>query len=282
MKIDLIDETVPSQQEELHSHNSRTGYALHQGITYSKKLPLFWGRQWSMLASPTLSYVSVRRGILPFVVFISGIVFTLFITIYIQIITKRSITIQRVVTEKTNALNEANKKLKKLSRIDGLTGVANRRYMDEFLDKEWLRAIRSGSSVSFVLIDIDFFKLYNDNYGHPEGDECLKKVAATLKSLVNRSSDMVARYGGEEFALVLFDTEEAEFVARSCRRSIEALGIRHDYSKASNVVTISVGLCSMTPDRGSDPGSIISFADKALYKAKENGRNKVEKSFLEL
>ena len=230
---------------------------------------------------PTLSYIAVRRNILPQAIFITGIVFTFLIVFYIHIITKRAATIQRIVTEKTSELNDANKKLKKLSRIDGLTGIANRRFMDDFFDKEWLRAIRNKTSISFILIDIDFFKLYNDNYGHPKGDECLKKVAAKLKEQVNRSGDLVARYGGEEFALVLADTEKAEYIANNCQQSIEELQIPHAFSKTADVVTISVGLCTIVPEKGTDPGLIIETADKALYKAKEAGRNRVEKIILQ-
>ena len=177
-----------------------------------------------------------------------------------------------------NELNEANKRLKELSMVDGLTGVANRRYLDEFVAKEWMRAIRNKSSLTFILIDIDFFKTYNDNYGHLFGDECLKKVAAMLTSLVNRPRDLVARYGGEEFAIVLTETEGAETVARNCRRSIEELQIPHEFSKAANVVTISVGHCSVFPERGSDFNWVIDSADKALYEAKKGGRNRVEQS----
>jgi len=146
--------------------------------------------------------------------------------------------------------------------------------MDEFLGLEWLRAIRNKTSISFILIDIDFFKLYNDNYGHPEGDKCLKKVAAKLKDLVNRPGDLVARYGGEEFAIVFTDTENAEYVSNRCRRSIEKLQIQHEFSLAADVVTISVGLCTAYPEKGSDPSSVIDAADKALYKAKAEGRNR--------
>jgi len=181
-----------------------------------------------------------------------------------------------IKNELNNELTEANKKLELLSRIDGLTGLANRRFMDEFIDKEWLRAIRKKLYISFILIDIDFFKLYNDNYGHPEGDECLKKVATELKSLALRPGDLVARYGGEEFALVLADTEEAETVANICRQSIKELQIPHEFSEAADVVTISVGFYSVAPEKGTDPSMIIDAADKALYKAKEGGRDRVE------
>ncbi len=277
IEMKLVDETLSSAHDILHTNKSRTVFTGHKSITYRKELPEIWGRKWSLVASPTLSYIAVRRNILPQAIFITGIVFTFLIVFYIHIITKRANIIQRIVTEKTSALNEANKKLKKLSRIDGLTGLANRRFMDEFLDKEWLSAIRNKTSISFILIDIDFFKLYNDNYGHPEGDECLRKVAAKLKDQVNRPGDLVARYGGEEFALVLTDTENAEYVANNCRQSIEELQLPHKYSEAADVVTISVGLYTVVPAKGTDPSSIIETADKALYKAKESGRNRVEK-----
>lgn len=275
IEMKLVDETVSSGHDILYTHKSRTGLTVHESIKYRKELPGIWGRKWSLIASPTLNYIAVRRDMLPLTTFVSGIIFTLFIALYVQIISRRAATIQRIVVEKTIELNEANKKLEMLSRTDGLTGIANRRFMDEFLDKEWLRAIRNKSFISFVLMDIDFFKLYNDNYGHLEGDECLKKVAAKLKNLVHRPGDIVARYGGEEFALVLTDTEEAEYVANNCRQSIEELQIPHEFSKAINVVTISVGLCTVVPEKGTDPRWIIDYADKALYNAKETGRNRV-------
>jgi diguanylate cyclase (GGDEF)-like protein len=276
IEMKLIDETLSSGHDILHIHKSGTGFTADESITYRKELPVIWGRKWSLIASPTLSYIAVRRDMLPLATFVSGIIFTLFIALYIHIISRRAATIQKLVVKKTNELNEANIKLELLSRTDGLTEVANRRYMDEFIDNEWLRAIRDKSSLSFILIDIDFFKLYNDNYGHPEGDKCLKKVAARLKGLVHRPGDLVARYGGEEFALVLTGTEEAKPVANSCRQSIEELQIPHEFSQVADVVTISVGLSTVSPEKGTDPSLVIDAADKALYKAKEGGRNRVE------
>ncbi len=276
IEMKLVDETLKSSHDILHIHNSGAEYDVYESINYRKELPEVWGRKWSLIASPTLSYIAVRRDFLPLAIFASGIIITIFISLYIYIISRGAATIQRIVIEKTKELNEANKALELISRTDSLTGVANRRFMDEFFENEWLRAIRNKSYLSFILIDIDFFKLYNDNYGHPEGDKCLKKVAAKLKSLARRPGDLVARYGGEEFALVLSDTKEAETVANNCQQSIEELQIAHKFSEAANVVTISVGYCIVSPDKGTDPKSIIDTADKALYKAKDGGRNRVE------
>lgn len=178
--------------------------------------------------------------------------------------------------EFNNELNEKNKTLKMISLTDALTGINNRRFLDAFIDSEWRRAIRNKSFLSVILIDIDFFKLYNDNYGHLEGDEALKKVAEKLKSVVYRPGDQVARYGGEEFALVLTDTKEAKHVANRCRKSIMDLQISHEYSEVADVVTISVGFCTVIPGKGNAPSLVIDAADKALYKAKEGGRNRVE------
>lgn len=276
IEMRLVDETSLSKPEVLYTHKSRTGFPSYEGFSYRKELPEIWGRKWSLVASPTVSYVSKRRDIFSQMIFVIGIVFTAVIVLYVKMISQRTATIQKKVTEKTNQLSEANKKLDFLSRTDSLTGIANRRLMDEILDKEWLRAIRNKTSISFLLIDVDFFKMYNDNYGHLMGDECLNLVAATLKEIPSRPSDLVARYGGEEFALVLAETTSAQTVAEDCRRSIEELQIQHGFSDAADVVTISVGVCTCSPTSGTNPRMIVDSADKALYKAKKIGRNRVE------
>lgn len=169
------------------------------------------------------------------------------------------------------------KQLEKLSFLDGLTGIANRRRFDEVLTKEWNRAIRHGNPVSLIMCDVDFFKRFNDTYGHQEGDECLKKVAGSIDLSVNRSGDMTARYGGEEFVVLLpgTDMDGAIKVAEKIRKNIRALEIPHKESQVK-FVTLSLGISTIIPNRKNNGAHLIAMADKALYEAKQNGRNRVE------
>lgn len=162
--------------------------------------------------------------------------------------------------------------------IDTLTAMPNRRRFEEIMDKEWFRAMRKGHPLSFVLVDIDFFKNYNDNYGHQKGDECLRKVGRVLKESLCRSSDFVARYGGEEFAIILPDTDEqgVQLITGNIRDNLLSLGIPHDYSDVAPLVTLSQGAATIMPEEGLEPEGLIEAADKALYRAKEYGRNRVE------
>jgi diguanylate cyclase (GGDEF)-like protein len=164
-----------------------------------------------------------------------------------------------------------------LSYFDGLTGIANRRYFEDIAGREWRRAAREESPISLMMVDIDFFKNYNDMYGHLAGDECLQKVAKTLKEHLKRPGDMVARYGGEEFVILLPDTDakNATTLAEGLRRRIEKLGIEHAESFVSDVVTISLGVACVLPNENISLSVLISNADRALYRAKKAGRNRV-------
>jgi diguanylate cyclase (GGDEF)-like protein len=173
--------------------------------------------------------------------------------------------------------------LEKLSSHDGLTGVPNRRHFDEMLDLEWRRARRSKSPISAIMIDIDFFKKFNDHYGHLAGDDCIKQVATALSSATNRASDFFARYGGEEFVALLpkTTTEEAAIVADKMRDHVEKLQIPHADSEAAACVTVSLGAATVIPSRGIATTELIEGADKALYNSKYTGRNRFTATQLE-
>lgn len=177
----------------------------------------------------------------------------------------------------TRQLKRLNDELQRLSILDELTGIANRRFFNILINQEWGRAMRAVLPVSLLLIDIDFFKNYNDYYGHPQGDKCLQQVAGTLNALTRRPGDCVARYGGEEFIVLLAHTglRGATVVAESLRKSIEDLHLEHASSTAHDCVTISIGVASTVPERGSTPDQLLSTADQAVYQAKHEGRNRV-------
>ncbi|GGG20640.1 sensor domain-containing diguanylate cyclase [Paenibacillus abyssi] len=184
----------------------------------------------------------------------------------------RDITYQK---QAERMVREMNQKLKEISLKDGLTDIPNRRWMDEYLGSAWKRAEQSKSVFSILLIDIDFFKLYNDAYGHLTGDKCLIEVATCIKNSFSRPSDFVARYGGEEFAVFLPDTEQAEALelAEKIRTAVESLNIAHSCSPISDIVTISLGIYSVFPTKQMSALEAFSYADLALYKSKQNGRN---------
>ncbi len=165
--------------------------------------------------------------------------------------------------------------LKKQSNVDGLTQIANRRFFDITLHREWLRSRRLKSPISLIMCDIDHFKLYNDNYGHQAGDICLKKIAQALKGVAKRPEDLVARYGGEEFVIILPETpaEGAKVMAEQAREAVESLKIGHCASNIAEHVTISLGITTQTLNQVSTENDIIQNADKALYTSKESGRN---------
>ncbi len=172
-------------------------------------------------------------------------------------------------------LKKVNEKLKMLSVIDGLTQIPNRRRFDEYLDSEWKRHYRDKESISIVLCDIDFFKLYNDHYGHQGGDDCLQKVAGAIQECALRPADLAARYGGEEFVLILPNTNAkgALTVAERVRMNVAALQIPHAKSKIYEYVSLSLGVGTMVPGSGNSPEDIVREADESLYLAKANGRN---------
>ncbi len=181
----------------------------------------------------------------------------------------------RKYKDRGQELETANRELKRLSLLDGLTQLANRRMFDEVLVREWKRQARNKSVLSVIFCDIDYFKHYNDAYGHQAGDECLKRIAEKLKNSVRRPTDLAARYGGEEFVLVLPDTngEGAVQVAQRVQKEIQKLKMPHAQSDVDEYVTMSLGVSFTFPKYGYPPDLLVKTADVALYEVKEKGRN---------
>ncbi len=184
---------------------------------------------------------------------------------------------EKEIETRTEELKEANSTLERLSREDSLTGLANRRWFAQFLTQTWRSALRDNKAISILLIDIDDFKSYNDTYGHQKGDDCLKLVAQAIHRTVGRASDLVSRYGGEEFVVVLGDTplEGALQIAEQIRAAVESLHIPHKAAKFHRNITLSIGVTSTLPTHDSQPETILIAADRAMYNAKRDGKNRV-------
>ncbi len=175
-------------------------------------------------------------------------------------------------------LETANLKLERLATLDGLTQLANRRFFDETLRREWSRARREKQPLSLIMCDVDFFKLYNDHYGHQKGDECLQTLAQCMQNCLQRAADFIARYGGEEFVIVLpnTDSDGAQKVAENLRNTVLSLKREHIHSKVSDYVTLSFGVATVVPGQdGIDPKDLIKSADESLYVSKRTSRNTV-------
>lgn len=268
----LWDQTGEQEPMLLHHHTSRTRLETDDSRSLVTPLYSVGNRQWFLEAIPTHYYFDSKKTWLVHLVVLLGICVTgLFLYLFTQVANKNA-RIQR----ESRQLMTSNQELAEISRTDALTGVANRRYFNEVLDKEWKRSLRNRTPLTLIMVDVDCFKLYNDYYGHLEGDECIHLVAQTLKDMMSRPMDLVARYGGEEFAILLPDTNEnAIILAEQCRKVIQQQRVPHASSTVSPYVTISLGMATLVPENHLEVSELIRLADRALYRAKEGGRNQV-------
>lgn len=184
---------------------------------------------------------------------------------------------EKEIEQRTEELKEANASLERLSREDSLTGLANRRWFAEFVARAWQSALRDKTPLCILIVDIDDFKAFNDNYGRQKGDGCLKLVAETIRRAVGRASDLVSRYGGEEFVVVLGDTplEGGLKIAENIRAAVEGLRIAHTGAGNEACVTVSIGVTSTLPTSATQPETVLVAADRAMYRAKNDGKNRV-------
>lgn len=242
-------------------------------------------RNFQLILSPESGYFEFDGGYEAWLVLVIGLGFTSLLTAYLELMRRRSHelmvghqALKQQIKERMDAeqnLREANQALEDISRKDPLMGIANRRCFDEYFQKEWLRAVRDGTSLSLLIGDVDFFKAYNDTYGHVAGDKCLQKIASILSDVVDRPGDLAARYGGEEIAFVLPSTSEAgaHNIAEKVRLSVAAMALSHEQSSVAEVVTMSIGCGTAFPTEESSIENFIRAVDAALYSAKQQGRN---------
>ncbi|MFT6221353.1 MAG: diguanylate cyclase (GGDEF)-like protein [Candidatus Endobugula sp.] len=274
LEITVSDISFPERTVYIALNEAEKGSPLLEDKLFNKQIHIVGGRSWLIEGVPTAKYVSlVVSNEWVFIAWI-GVVVTLALTFYVYLLRARADHVEEMVDARTRELSFVNRKLERLTRTDALTQLANRRYFDEYLEREWLRAKRDKTVLSLVICDVDYFKKYNDTYGHIEGDRCLQQISLALKNSFTRSVDVVARYGGEEFAVILPGTvvDEEGLLARSIK-AITNLNIEHKSSPVSDHITMSFGACVVKSDEALDVIDIIKSADKALYLAKSEGRN---------
>lgn len=215
------------------------------------------------MASPRPSYFDERRTWMPYLSILSSFLIFLFGIDYIFRLSQKNIELSKI-----------RQKLEELVDTDALTGVYNKRFFNKISEVEWSRAIRQQNSLGLLMIDIDLFKTFNDIYGHQSGDICLCKVAQAIMKSLGRASDVVCRYGGEEFVVLLPDTDNVELIAENCRLAVEQLSIVNEKSTVSEYVTVSIGAVKLIPSPEDSLFDFINLADKLLYQAKAEGRNR--------
>ena len=217
----------------------------------------FANRTWGVKGVPFVDYVDQKRSSAPLFISIFGVLFSGSSIWYLF----RILAVQE--------------KLKDLTVLDSLTKVANKRGIIDYLNYEWRRCMRDGQSISICMIDIDDFKKFNDTYGHVAGDRCLQEVAGALQEATTRSVDMIGRYGGEEFCLIMPNTKDPDIVAKACLEKVRDLNIPHNSSSCSDCVSISIGLATTVPLKDDSLTNFLKTADRALYKAKNSGKNQI-------
>ncbi|MCP2520370.1 GGDEF domain-containing protein [Candidatus Aminicenantes bacterium AC-335-B20] len=247
------------------------------GLRFRYAIPACWG---IAIAYFLLSFFLIR----PEFHFLISNSFTLFFANLIGMIgnflfeksIRRNFLLSNLISIDKEELEAINLELEKLSVTDELTKLANRRYFEDFLEKEWSSAMRYRYPISLMMIDIDYFKNYNDHYGHRAGDECLVRIASAIKDFERRHGDLVARYGGEEFVMILSgtDADNGRRIAEEIRKKIMDLRIPHPASAISDVVTVSIGAVTLIPSKNIQKEDVLEAADKALYQAKSEGRNR--------
>lgn len=268
--LSIDDVTDVSNVINLYQRGEAGDLALHP-VT----LPEIGGRRLQVTMAPSQRFLADEVSALPYAVAAVGVLMVMIVCGYLYLLQRRGAVIEAMVRDRTAELSELNEKLARMSVTDPLTGLSNRRALDEYLEQEWARALREQEPLSVALIDVDHFKRINDSYGHDAGDLCLRELGVRLRGFFRRSVDLVSRFGGEEFAVVMPNTSAAvQGKLEAFREQMGAAPVR--LADGDNLMmTISAGVATCVPAAELTPRDLVRAADAALYEAKRAGRNRV-------
>ncbi|WP_051201959.1 diguanylate cyclase domain-containing protein [Ferrimonas senticii] len=278
LQLTLTDVSDSGHSQQIFAAPLAHAQQLSESLSYQLQLPDIWGRRWQLQAVAADGYWREQVSMLPMLMLLGGTSMATIFCLYCLLLLRRSTRVYKKLQRKTAELNAANCRLSELAKTDPLTGVANRRAFNEALKQVWQRCHRHGGQVALLMIDVDYFKAYNDRHGHIAGDRCLQQVASCLAQQCRRSNDLLARYGGEEFAMVLPDTDKPLQLAQHCLQAVSDLNLHHGGLPEVERITISIGIANLQPRQCAGMADLIHQADRALYKAKQQGRNRVVES----
>ncbi|WP_325892462.1 CHASE domain-containing protein [Grimontia sp. NTOU-MAR1] len=274
INLELVDKGLSEQSDVIFSNVVDLGEPPVEALTYESDPIFFAGREWSLRGTPSASYVHSRMSIFPHLIFFIGVLIFSLLAYLLYMLQHRALTIQRRVDEKTRELRDANKKLEKLSKSDGLTGYYNRDYFEQTVEAEVRRTQRDNLYISLMIIEIDNMSKYNAKHGRVAGDKAIRLIGSAISDTMKRPGDLLARYSGEAFAVLMPNTKDGGPLAEACIEAVKILRLPFDKEVGSQIISISIGGVTINDARSLEVSKVLSYGEIALGKAVAEGRGK--------
>ncbi|MEZ8082500.1 CHASE domain-containing protein [Enterovibrio norvegicus] len=274
INLELIDKGLNEQSDVIFENVVDLAEPPVMKLGYTSKPIYFAGREWVLRGTPTVDYVKARMSIFPYMIFVVGMIIFSLLAYLQYVLQHRALSIQKRVDAKTRELRDANKKLEKMSKSDGLTGRYNRDYFDECVDAEVKRSQRDRLAMSMLIVEIDHMSAYNEKHGRVGGDKVIRLVSQALADKLKRPGDLLARYGGESFAILLPNTKDGAPIAQLCFDALKVLKLPFDKEAGDDIITVSIGGVTVLKSEEIDPAKFMAYAEIALNKAIAEGRDR--------
>lgn len=276
INLELLDRGLNRQSDIIYSNVVDLGQPPVEGLSYTSEPIYFAGREWLLRGTPSADYVDAKMSAYPHMIFVVGVLIFSLLAYLLYMLQYRAMTIQKRVDEKTRELREANKKLEKLSKSDGLTGCYNREYFEEAVRSEVRRTQRDNLFLSLMIIEIDNMSKYNAKHGRVAGDKVIRLISQSISDTLKRPGDLLARYGGETFAVLMPNTKDGAPIAQQCMAAVSELKLPFDKEEGQEIMTVSIGGVTILDVSHLEELKVVSYAELALGKAVMQGRNEYQ------